>query len=448
MISHNRIPVFRPTHASWLRVVRLLAAFAFVLESRTVSPARSLDEISLAEAKECRERGGLPNVFARLERGDAVRIAYLGGSITAQAGWRPRTLAWFQQGFPKAEVSEINASVAGTGSDLGVFRLRGDVLDHKPSLLFVEFAVNDRDASPTQIVRTMEGIVRQTWRADPATDVCFVYTLEDQMVPVLQQGRLPLAVSAMERVADHYDIPSIHLGLEVVKLAGEGRLVMKADPKTDAEKTALADKIIFSRDGRHPDLESGHEFYVRALVRSMGVIRAAGTPGPHMLPSPLVPDNWENAKIVPIKPSMLSTGWEKLDAAEDELAKRFGSRLPELWRTRAPAATLTFKFKGTGVGIYNVIGPDAGQVEVTLDDQPVRRLALFDAYCDSFRVQKLAIAAQLADTVHTVRIVVSDAPLDKAAILAKQYKKMDDPKRFVGRAFYPGAILLVGDLTE
>jgi hypothetical protein len=36
-------------------------------------------------------RGGLSNVLSKLERGEAVRVAYLGGSITAQDGWRPKT---------------------------------------------------------------------------------------------------------------------------------------------------------------------------------------------------------------------------------------------------------------------------------------------------------------------------------------------------------------------
>ncbi len=67
--------------------------------------------------------------------------------------------------LPKAAFTEINAAIGGTGSDLGVYRLKQDVLDHKPDLMFVEFAVNDGATEPEQIYRSMEGIVRQTWRA-------------------------------------------------------------------------------------------------------------------------------------------------------------------------------------------------------------------------------------------------------------------------------------------
>jgi len=53
------------------------------------------------EAVESHPRQGLPNFFAKLKQGKDVRIAYFGGSITAQDGWRPKTLKWFQEQYPK-----------------------------------------------------------------------------------------------------------------------------------------------------------------------------------------------------------------------------------------------------------------------------------------------------------------------------------------------------------
>jgi hypothetical protein len=105
----------------------------------------------------------LPNFLAKAKTAGAeVKVGYLGGSITAQQGWRVKTLAHFQKTWPQAKFSEINAAIGGTGSDLGVFRVKQDVLDQRPDLLFVEFAVNDGGAAPGQIQRCMEGIVRQT----------------------------------------------------------------------------------------------------------------------------------------------------------------------------------------------------------------------------------------------------------------------------------------------
>jgi hypothetical protein len=116
-------------------------------------------------AVELRARDGLPNFFAKMRAGGKLTVAYFGGSITAANGWRPQTTAWLQQHYPKAKVTEVNAAIGGTGSDLGVFRLGHDVLEHRPDLVFVEFAVNDGGASPEQIYCCMEGIVRQIRRA-------------------------------------------------------------------------------------------------------------------------------------------------------------------------------------------------------------------------------------------------------------------------------------------
>ena len=53
-------------------------------------------------AEELRVRDGLPNFFAKLAAGESVRIAYLGGSITAADGWRPKSFGWFKAQFPTA----------------------------------------------------------------------------------------------------------------------------------------------------------------------------------------------------------------------------------------------------------------------------------------------------------------------------------------------------------
>src|SRR4051812_42139077 len=148
------------------------------------------DEFPLAPAVECTPRAGLPNFLAKVATpGADVKIAYFGGSITAQEGWRPKTLAYFQKTYPNAKITQINAAIGGTGSDLGVFRLKHDVLDFKPDLLFVEFAVNDGGQSPANIFKYMEGIVRQTWKELPNCDICYVYTVTDTLIAPLYDGK-------------------------------------------------------------------------------------------------------------------------------------------------------------------------------------------------------------------------------------------------------------------
>ncbi|MCX5685484.1 MAG: hypothetical protein NT049_17645 [Planctomycetota bacterium] len=94
---------------------RMFVALVALLAAAPAPAAEKKAEYPLVEAVECRPREGLPNVLAKLAAGEEVRIGYLGGSITAQAGWRVKTLKWFQEQYPKAKVSEINAAIGGTG---------------------------------------------------------------------------------------------------------------------------------------------------------------------------------------------------------------------------------------------------------------------------------------------------------------------------------------------
>jgi lysophospholipase L1-like esterase len=411
-------------------------------------------EPPLRDAVECRERGGLPNVYAKLKAGKEVRIAYLGGSITEQNGWRPKTLDWYRKQFPTAHIVEINAVIGGTGSELGVYRVRQDVLDHQPDLLFVEFAVNDSGAPVDRILKAMEGIVRQTWRAQPTTDICFVYTLTEGMLGDLEGGKFPRAASAMEQVADHYGIPSIHMGLEVAHLHQAGKLIFTGPlPQTDAERTALNGKLVFSGDGVHPYPETGHQLYLECIVRSMAQIERTGRVGRHRLPQPLVADNWEQAKLVPLSAVKLSSGWQKLDPNTPSLAQRFKSRLPELWKADKPGETITLRYKGTALMVYDLLGPDCGQVSIQFDNKPPVVQARFDAFCTYHRLAALPVAADtVPDAVHTITIhILPDQP-DKLTILHQRKENANlkelDPKAYNDTAWYAGAILHIGDIVE
>lgn len=413
----------------------------------------SAADYPLREAVEVTVRDGLPNVFAKLERGAAVRIAYLGGSITAQPGWRPKTLAWFRTQFPEADVSQINAAIGGTGSDLGVYRLRHDVLRHEPDLLFVEFAVNDGKAPPERIVKAMEGIVRQAWRHNAKTDICFVYTFaHDGMLEKLQNGVFPRAASVMETIADHYGIPSIHMGLEAARMEAAGTLIFRGEPPdTPEEQAAQQGKVLFSRDGVHPYPDGGHDLYLAAVIRGMTKIRGDGSPGPHQVPAPVRADNWEEATMVPLSRASLSEHWQRLGGAT-RLGKRFGGRLPELWKASEPGASITFRFRGTAAQVYDLLGPDCGQVIVKLDNREPVVKARFDRYCTYHRLAKLGIGSDLEDTVHTVRLEIHPEQVDKLAILhqrkANRAIEELDPATYDDTAWYAGALLIIGELVS
>jgi len=67
-------------------------------------------------------------------------------------------------------------------------------------------------------------------------------------------------------------------------------------PKTETEKAALGDKILFSPDAVHPYTDTGHQLYLEAVVRSLTRIEKAGIPGPASVADALVADNWRRQR--------------------------------------------------------------------------------------------------------------------------------------------------------
>ena len=415
----------------------------------------------IREAKEFTVRGGLPNFYKKLAEGKPVKIAYLGGSITQQKGWRVQSLDYFRKLYPKAKVDEIYAAIGGTGSTLGAFRLDYDVLRFKPDLLFIEFAVNDSWTSPLEIRRAMEGIIRHTWREFPETDICIVYTITVTGIKDLLNGRLTRSASVMEDVADYYQVPSVHFGLGVAQLLRENKLVMKADSRgmtvVSGEALNISSKVPmtaygkmpFSKDGVHPYLDTGHVLYTNALKKALPEIAKAGRPGSHLpLPPPAVKNNYEFTKVIPLDaPGVkLSGKVTKLSLAEypSETAK---TCMPGLWKLE-PGASLEFKFKGTKAMLYSIYGPGTGSAEITVDGNKPYTVNFFDPYCGYYRVVSPGIPYVNEDKLHTVRITVLDRPFDKRAILAKRKIERDfdkNPKKYAERNLYIGAILMFGE---
>ena len=404
----------------------------------------------LVDAQEVRARGGLPNFFLKAQTtGAELKIGYLGGSITAQNGWRVQTLAHFRKAYPQSTFAEINAAIGGTGSDLGVFRVQQDVLSKGPDLLFVEFAVNDGGADPQRIIRCMEGIVRQTWKANPKCDICFVYTVTEALSAPMLEGKLQRSASAMEKVADFYGIPTITLGMEVAKLAKAGKLLWKAPlPKTDAEKAELGDKFVFAPDSVHPHEATGHVLYTQAIVRSLPALAIANhAPTPHVSNLALDSANFDRATLVPITAAKLSDGLIPADMKTSDYAKGWANRLPAMVRLTQPGQAIEFKFKGTHCAVYDIVGPAGGKVAVTLDGGKPFVVQRIDAYCTYARLSNFVVGTDLPEGVHTVRLELLADPIDKAAVLAKNKNKIDKPERFAPLNFFPGALLILGELV-
>ena len=405
-------------------------------------------------------RGGLPNFYNKIKNNETVRIAYFGGSITEQPGWRVHSRKALQEKFPNAKFEEIFAAIGGTGSQLGAFRLKYDVINKKPDLVFVEFAVNDlgEGRSSTSIRRSMEGIVRQIWKVNPQTDICFVYTFTKGHCPTKSKGIMVRSQSAMEDVADFYKIPTVDLSIEIVELVKTGKLELQIDPKgmrdvagksLHANSNILVDKagkIPFSQDGVHPYPNTGHKLYNKALMSALDEIQKVGAKKYiHKLGKPMDKLCLENAKIV--EPEKLKLkGGKKCEAKSP-----FKNKLPHNYVYEfCPKDEIEFKFKGTVCSAYVVIGNRCGSIEVEIDGKKQKDVMLFDGYCSWSRVGDRLLFTSEKEGIHTVKIRVSENKFDKREILFPHNKPKYDknPKHFKDYSLILGGLLLCGDIVE
>jgi hypothetical protein len=393
-------------------------------------------------------RDGLGNFLTKAQAGGEVRVAYFGGSITAAAGWRVKTLQWLRDAHPQTTFTEINAAIGGTGSDLGVYRFQQDVLSRRPGLVFVEFAVNDGGAPPDRIWKAFDGIVRQAWRQDPAIDFCFVYTFCVGYEADLGKGLCPPAAGADEMLAEHYGIPAVNVALRTVQLAGQGKLIYVPAKDAEGKEQAVPDGVIkFSDDGVHP-LDQAHQIYADLIDGALSQMTPLARPQPHQLRAPFIAENWEAAKLVPLRTNMLTAGWRKLAGGEG-LGGAFGSFMPEMWQADRPGERISFRFKGTSAGLYDLVGPDGAQVMITVDGQTRGPVPRFDSYCSYHRLATLPIADGLPDAVHAVTVEIHpDQPDRRSVTDVERGKPGFDPKRYDGTVLRVGSIMLIGEIVE
>lgn len=447
---------------AWTLVATMgISLCATVIEPGKLPENFDPNKVEIRKLVESTPRGGLPNFYAKLDSKQDTVIAYFGGSITAQAGYRVHSLKYFQEEYKETKVAEINAAIGGTGSDLGAYRLEHDVLKFKPDLVFVEFAVNDGGASPYSIRQSMEGIVRHIWNELPSCDIIFVYTLTAGNVKELQDGKMQRSASVMEEIADYYQIPSIHMGVEIVALEKQGKLLMKASNEgmtrvSGKELNLSADnyvnaegKIPFANDGVHPYDNTGHALYMDAIKRSLPAIKGTGKPGPKAnLPKPMVPDCFENVITIPFgNPTVKLEGPCQKLPKDDPVTRHFLNRADEFY-VFEPGAKITFKYKGLRAAIYNILGPQGGIIEIKHNGKISREARMFDPYCTYHRLATVGLP-NAKDQVNEITITVLDKNFDKKAILFDHNKPDFDknPAKYEKLRLFAGCIFIVGEVV-
>ena len=85
-------------------------------------------------------RDPLTHTYKRLTEDKELNVVYFGGSVTAGYGssdtskysWRAKSELWLKNQFPEARIRVTNTAIGESGTFLGTYRVKSDVIDNSP----------------------------------------------------------------------------------------------------------------------------------------------------------------------------------------------------------------------------------------------------------------------------------------------------------------------------
>ena len=347
-------------------------------------------------------RHGLTNSRVKFQRNKKGRVAFLGGSITYNPGWRNMVCQYLQQRFPQTEFDFVAAGIPSTGSTPGAFRLTRDVFKNGPvDLLFEEAAVNDATNGRTDIeqIRGMEGIVRQARRLNPEIDIILMTFVDPEKMKAYNEGSIPAVVRNHEKVAEHYQLPSLNLALEVTERINAGQFDWPNDFRN-----------------LHPS-PFGQNVYFRSMKRLLDTawaeplednIKAASNPMPA---EPLDSFSYFRGRYVDIGQAELVEGfvYDKAWNPRDGKGVRKGFVDVPVLKADRPGAVLKLKFEGTAIGIFVTCGPDVGIIEFSVDNSAFRQIDQFTLWSANLHLPwSYVLDAELGSGVHEITLRTTD----------------------------------------
>jgi lysophospholipase L1-like esterase len=422
----------------WGLLGGILGAAVWAILAGAVGEGQSAEIPAPASAVYVQKRAGLPNLArivleaqeqAKAGTGHAARIVFLGGSATKplrpeqeRNAWPALLAAEIRRAIPGGSFGVFNHGLARSDSTLGACRTQTDVVQHYMPLAWavVEFAVDDAEIPEARVVAAMEGIVRQIRSAHPYADILFVYAFSPKLWQAAGADRaggasigsavpgqpaakpaVPPSIAWHERVAEHYGIPSVNVAQLVADRIAAGLLKPEE----------------YSQDGLFPT-EKAQQLFLEAfrplleeLKQSAQSAQQPGEKRRHPLPAPLSTMPMEKARLVSYETAAVEAGWrmgQENPVEEFHYSSAVG-RFRHLLTADQPGPAVTFRFYGTFVGIFGVLGPDSGHLEYQLDGAPWKLLRWYGPeHGGQFRPQAVVLADGLdPKPVHELKLRVA-----------------------------------------
>jgi pimeloyl-ACP methyl ester carboxylesterase/lysophospholipase L1-like esterase len=344
-------------------------------------------------------RGSMDKSKERFERTKEGRVAFLGGSITDNPGWRNLVCDYLRERFPGTRFEFVNAGIPSMGSLPGAMRFSRDVLSKgKVDLLFVEAAVNDatNGTSPERQVRGMEGIVAQALRSNPYTDIVMMHFADQDKMADYNNGRVPVVIEQHEKVAEYYGVSSLNLAKEVNDRILDGEFTWRDDFK-DLHPSPFGQELYF-RTIKH-FLEMSWKGPVAAERKSHNQSENA-----------LDAYSYINGHFEPIANAGIEKGWSVVKNwhPSDKAGTREGFVDVDVLEASQPGASLTLNFEGKAIGVLVTSGPDAGIIEYSIDGSEFAKADQFTPWSSGLHLPWVVMLEdKLQDGKHTLSLRMS-----------------------------------------
>ncbi|MDD4190605.1 MAG: SGNH/GDSL hydrolase family protein [Mangrovibacterium sp.] len=323
-------------------------------------------------------RSKMNNAQIIFEREKKGRVAFLGGSITYNPGWRDSICDYLQNRFPETKFDFIAAGIPSLGSTPGAFRFERDVLAHgRVDLLFEEAAVNDRTNgfSSEEQIMGMEGIVRHARLSNPAIDIIIMNFVDPEKMDDYRKGIVPTEVANFEKVAARYDVSTINLAKEVTDRIDNGEFSWEKDFVN-----------------LHPSPFGQHVYYqsIKSLLDECwdDFLAEDDRVTDYLLPKKLDKACYDRgvlisaADVEPAKDWSVVQNWKP---ADNTGTRNDFVNVPMLV-SKAPGGIQKFNFFGNAVGIAIASGQDAGIIEYRIDNGKWRERDLFTKWSPSLHL--------------------------------------------------------------
>lgn len=351
-------------------------------------------------------RAGITNSYIQFTKEKFGRVAFMGGSITENPGWRDKICKYLQERFPDTKFDFIAAGIGSTGSKPGAFRLVSDVLSKgKIDLFFEEASVNDRGNDPdnTIQIRGMEGIIRHARIANRYMDIVMMYFVDPDKMSDYNNGKIPAEIANHNRIAETYQVASINLAKEVTDRINAHEFTWKDDFKN-----------------LHPS-PFGQDIYFRSirtfLENGWNRLDPKAKSTKYILPKQIDKYSYTNGSYVDLSKAILIKDWtivESWKPTDGAHTRKQYVNCPALIADQ-PDAELSLPFKGGAVGICVAAGPDAGTIEYTIDDNPFKKLDLFTQWSSGLHIPWYHVLAdELSNSKHILRIKISQDKNEKS----------------------------------